>query len=175
MGTRPAGPRATSVGGGRQSKTTALTLDLLGPSIPAKSSREVEGGHCPQALGLAKANIPPTPQEGTAEGRLRRSGALGPGGGERVLWGPWSSSYASQALYNGCLASTVLPLRPSRLGGFQIYASICSLGPGVLWLLLETLSTSGLERPLLTCPPTAEASMPHVYSQTQALPIWSYG
>lgn len=77
MGTRPAGPRATSVGGGRLSKTTALTLNLPGPSIPAKSPREVEGGHCPQALGLAKANTPPTPQEDTAEGRLRKLGSFG--------------------------------------------------------------------------------------------------
>lgn len=82
MGTRPAGPRATSVGGERLSKTTALTLDLPEPSIPAKSPREVEGGHCPQALALAKANIPPTPQEGTAEQRLKRLGSFGaPGGG----------------------------------------------------------------------------------------------
>jgi hypothetical protein len=77
VGTRPAGPRATSVGGGMLSNPTALTLDLPGPSIPAKSPREVEGGHCPQALALAKANIPPSPQEGTAEPRLRRLGNFG--------------------------------------------------------------------------------------------------
>lgn len=81
MGTRPAGPRATSVGGGRLSKTTALTLDLPEPSIPARSPREVEGGHCPQALALAKANIPPTPQEGTADRRLKRLGSFGASGG----------------------------------------------------------------------------------------------